>query len=266
MLRIIWMFIANFFRLPRLFYGFYKYSNPKKNFTREEKYGWIHDNIKYANKCGRVTIDLKGLENLPKKPELPPPVEPVAEGETPAPAAPGYVMYANHQGLFDILSLCQEVAEPFSVISKKEVEHIPLLDRILFLLGNEFMDRDDVRQSLKVIQTVTRRVKSGHNFCIFPEGTRSKNGNHIGEFKPGSFKAATMAKAPIVPVALIDSFLPFDKRSLKKVTVHVRILPPIYYEEYADTKTPELAEIVAKKIEKCIADTLTELGRSIENE
>lgn len=281
-MRIIWMFIANFFRLPRLFYGFFKLSNPKKNHTREEKYGWIHKNVKYANKGGRVIIDLTGLENLPKPSDIPliteskstTPETSTADSNTDTEAAsaeasvtaPGYVMYANHQGLFDILSLAQEVEEPFSVISKKEVEHTPLLNRILFMLGNEFMDREDVRQSLKVIQNVTRRVKSGQNFCIFPEGTRSRNGNHLGEFKPGAFKAATMAKAPIVPVALIDSFLPFDKRSIKKVTVHVRILPPIFYEEYKDLKTPELSDIVVNRIEKSISDTLISLGRSIETE
>ena len=70
-MRIFWMFIANFFRLPRLLYGFLKLSNPKKDYTREEKYGWIHNNIKYANKGGRVVIDLTGLENLPKKSDVP---------------------------------------------------------------------------------------------------------------------------------------------------------------------------------------------------
>ena len=69
------------------------------------------------------------------------------------------------------------------------------------------MDRNDIRQSLQVIVNVTNEVKNGRNYLIFPEGTRSKMGNEMLEFKGGSFKAATKAKCPIVPVALIDSFI-----------------------------------------------------------
>ena len=58
-----------------------------------------------------------------------------------------------------------------------------------------------MRQAMKVIIDVSKEVEKGRNYLIFPEGTRSKNGNKIGTFKGGSFKAATKAKCPIVPVA-----------------------------------------------------------------
>ena len=60
---------------------------------------------------------------------------------------------------------------------------------------------------------MAEEVKKGRNFIIFPEGTRSRQGNHTLEFKGGSFKAAMKAKCPIVPCALIDSFIPFDENS-----------------------------------------------------
>lgn len=53
----------------------------------------------------------------------------------------------------------------------------------------------------------------------------------IGEFKGGSFKAATKARCPIVPVALIDSFKPFDTNTISQVTVQVHFMEPLYYEE-----------------------------------
>ena len=96
--------------------------------------------------------------------------------------------------------------------------------------------------------------KSRRNYTIFPEGTRSKNGNRVGEFKGGSFKAATKVKCPIVPVALIDSFKPFDSHSLKPVEVQVHYLKPLYYDEYKDMKTTEIAEEVQKRIEKVIEE------------
>ena len=99
------------------------------------------------------------------------------------------------------------------------------------------IDRDDVKQSMQVIINVIKEVKAGRNYLIFAEGTRSKNGNQIGSFKGGSFKAATKAKCPIVPVALIDSFKPFDTKTISQVTVQVHFLEPLYYEEYKNMKT-----------------------------
>ena len=114
------------------------------------------------------------------------------------------------------------------------------------------LDRDDIRQGMQVILTVANEVKNGRNYLIFPEGTRSRNGNEVQEFKGGSFKAATRAKCPIVPVALIDSFKPFDTNTISQVTVQVHFLEPILYEEYQNMKTTEIAEIVKKRIEKVI--------------
>ena len=105
---------------------------------------------------------------------------------------------------------------------------------------------------MQVIIDVSKEVQNGKNYLIFAEGTRSKNGNQIGSFKGGSFKAATKAKCPIVPVALIDSFKPFDTKTISQVTVRVHFLEPLYYEEYKNMKTTEIAEIVHDRIQKII--------------
>ena len=144
-----------------------------------------------------------------------------------------------------LLTICER---PLSVVAKKEVKNIPLLNKVFKCLGALFIDREDVRQSMQVILDVSKEVSKGRNYIIFPEGTRSKNGNCVGEFKGGSFKAATKAKCPIVPVALIDSFKPFDTNSTKAVEVQVHILQPLLYEEYRNMKTVEIAEEVRNRI------------------
>ena len=95
-------------------------------------------------------------------------------------------------------------------------------------------------------------VKEKRNVLIFAEGTRSKEGNKIGTFKGGSFKSATMSRCPIVPCALVDAFKPFDENSIKPVTVKLRYLTPIYYEEYKDMKASEIAEEVQNRIQNAI--------------
>ena len=59
------------------------------------------------------------------------------------------------------------------------------------------MDREDVRQSLTVIQNVTAEVANGRNYLIFPEGTRH---DEIGEGKTGAAMMAIRTGAPILPV------------------------------------------------------------------
>jgi len=89
---------------------------------------------------------------------------------------------------------------------------------------------------------------------IFPEGTRSKNKNNILEFKGGSFKSAMNARCPIVPVALIDSYKAFDSHSLSKLTVQIHYLKPLYYEDYKEMKSVEIATIVSDMILKAIEE------------
>ena len=96
-------------------------------------------------------------------------------------------------------------------------------------------------------------MKNGKNFLLFPEGTRSRRGNKLLDFKGGSFKCAVKAKCPIVLCALVDSYKPFDESSIKRVKVKISYLPPIYYEEYKDMKTPEIAAEVKRRIEQEIS-------------
>ena len=152
-----------------------------------------------------------------------------------------------------MLAIIEACDQPFSVVAKKEVANVPLLKQTFKCMKAYMIDREDIRQSMQVIMDVTEEVKKGRNYLIFAEGTRTKDGNHPHEFKGGSFKAATKSKCPIVPVALIDSYKAFDTGSIKKLTVQVHFLEPIYYEEYKDMKTTEIASEVKRRIEETIA-------------
>ena len=55
-----------------------------------------------------------------------------------------------------------------------------------------------------------------------------------------------------MPVALIDSFKPFDTNTIQPVTVQVHFLKPVLYEEYKNMKTTELAALVQERIQKTI--------------
>lgn len=231
--RIKMMIRRNFIHMPRLFTKLMSYATNDK-ISEEQKYALIREIGEYGCKSGNVTIHGYGVDLLPEQ--------------------SGYIMYPNHQGLFDVMGLVYLNSTSFGVVIKKEAYNIFCLKQLVQTMGGLFMDREDPRQGLQIINEVARQVKEGRNFLIFPEGTRSKNGNHVGEFKSGSFKAATKAKCPIVPIAIIDSFLPFDNTTTEQVDVQIHILPPIFYDEYHGMKTSEIADLVKSRIEKVIEE------------
>ena len=190
--------------------------------------------MKLAVKSGNIDLQIYGKENIPKE--------------------DGFLIYANHQGLFDIVALAATCDRPWAAVLKKELYKLPVLKQMVDCTKSYPMDREDIRQSMQVIQAVTKEIEKGRNYLIFPEGTRSKKGNQMLDFHGGSFKCATKAKCPILPIAFIDSFKVLDQKGSKKVTVQLHYLEPIYYEEYKGLNTVELARLVRSRIEKTVSE------------
>ncbi len=235
MIRIALMVLRSLLNLPYWLFHINQLCDIEK-YDAATRYAFLHKLVPIVNRRGRVIIDCHGLENLPKE--------------------NGYIMFPNHQGLFDALAFLETHERPFVTVMKKEIKNTILLKQIIQLLQAEVIDREDIRQSMQVIMNMSRRVKTGENFLIFAEGTRSRNGNNLLEFKGGSFKSATNAKCPIVPVALIDSFKPFDTKSLRKQKVQIHYLKPLYYEDYKDMKSTEIAELVSSTIQNKIIEVI----------
>ena len=232
MKRILLMVCRNIFIVPWLYLKLCWYASHTNSIPVEKKMALLKTIVGYANRGGNVEIKAYGVENIP------------SEGS--------FMFFPNHQGMYDVLAIIDACDNTFSVVAKKEVANVPLLKQTFACTKSYMMDREDIRQSMQVIMNVANDVKNGKNFLIFPEGTRSKNGNVIGEFKGGSFKAATKARCPIVPVALIDTYKAFDTGSIEPLTVQVHFLKPMHYEEYKDMKTAEIAAEVKRRIEETI--------------
>lgn len=233
MRRIVLMVVRLFYIAPWYLFRIWRLSRNEKA-SLEERYAYIKKVTRAANRAGRVKVESHGLENLPKE--------------------NGYIFYPNHQGMFDVLVFLESCPAPFAFVTKKEARNIILLKQVGDALGSLAIDREDIRQSMQVINAMTEAVKEKKNILIFAEGTRSKLGNRLLDFKGGSFKAAVRARCPIVPCALIDSFKPFDEKSIRPVTVKLVYLPPLYYEEYKGMKTQEIAAEVKGRIERTIAE------------
>lgn len=236
MRRIGLMVIKRIIFLPTWFFKIWRMGRSTDTHTEQERYHYLQKVVNKANKAGRVEVESYGIENIPTE--------------------DGFIMFPNHQGMFDMLAIISKCPKPFGVVVKKEAANVILVKQVLELLRGISLDRSDLKASLQMINQICEEVKKGRNYIIFAEGTRSKNGNQILDFKGGSFKCAVKAKCPIVPVALIDSFKPFDISSIKKEKVQVHYLEPIYPEQYIGLKTTEIAHLVHDKIQLKINENI----------
>lgn len=232
MKRILLMVLYNLPFVPYWWWQMCYYAKHADEIREEKRYALLKKITIHANKGGRVKIAAYGKENIPE------------DG--------GFMFFPNHQGLFDVLAVIEACDRPFAPVAKIEVKNTPFLKQVFQILKAKFMDRNDLRQNMRVIKEISEEVKAGKCWLIFPEGTRSRQGNKLLEFKGGSFKSAMYAKCPIVPVAMIDSFKPFDTNTISPATVQVHFLPPIPYEVYGKMKSTEIALMVRGQIEETI--------------
>lgn len=234
--RLLMVVLKNIGIVPAAWVKLCKYAKHTDAYSYEEKYKHIRYIIRHVCKSGNIDLQVTGVDNIPKE--------------------DGFLMCGNHQGIFDIVAIVESFDRPIAGVLKKELGKIPFLKQIIECTNSYCMDREDVRQSMQVIQAVAKELEKGRNIVIFPEGTRSKNGNTMGEFHAGTFKCVTKSKVPIVPFALIDSFKVLDQDGCGPLKVQLHYLKPICYEEYKNLKTNEIAELVKSRVGEAIQKNL----------
>lgn len=237
--RLALMILRNLHHIPGAWFKLCHYARHTDKYPEAEKFNHIRYILQLAVNSGNLNLVVSGKENIPTN--------------------TGFIMYGNHQGMFDVLALAATYEGPLAAVFKKELANIPFLKQVIACTKSFAMDREDARQAMTVIRAVTQEVQAGRRYVIFPEGTRSKSGNRMRPFHAGSFRCALKAKCPIVPVAFVDCFKVLDQKGSKPLTVQIHYLKPIPFEEYGDLKTVEVAALVqqriAEKITECTGET-----------
>lgn len=181
---------------------------------------------KIALKLFRIELDIQGLENLPR------------DG--------GYLITPNHQSNFDVIFF-----QVFGVLSgflaKIELKKIFFIRDLVKITESEFINRKSIRESVKVIDVASKKIKNGKVMVVFPEGTRSKTGKLL-EFKLGAFRLATKVDAPIIPVTIIGA-KDIKNRFPRKTKVTIIFDKPITKEEYQNLGSNDLALKIREIIE-----------------
>ena len=157
-------------------------------------------------------------------------------GEENVPTDEAVLYVANHRSMADIVVTYARCPRLTGFVAKKVVDKVPALRAWMRRLHCEFLDRDDIKQGLKVILSCIEKVKNGISIFIFPEGTRNKNSadpTDIGEFKDGSFKIASKTGCKVVPVAITGTNKVFEDHlpNIKSANVILEYGKPITIKE-----------------------------------
>ena len=156
-----------------------------------------------------------------------------------------YVMVLNHNSMVDILSV-YNLPLVFKWVSKKEVYRIPIVGRLLLAHGDIVINRASTKEAMQLVHTRGKEwLAKEASVAIFPEGTRSKDGE-IHNFKAGAFILAKDAEVPILPIVLDGTDRVFRKGFFMNWSnrITIKILPPISKEDVVERPIKEvMAEV-----------------------
>lgn len=154
------------------------------------------------------------------------------EGRENIETSQNYVFVANHQGAYDIWAIYGFLNHNFRWMMKKSLEKIFAVGPACKKAGHVFVDDSKVSGIREAITDSEKLLAKGMSLVIFPEGSRSWDGNMI-PFKRGAFMLAAEFKLPVVPVTIDGSFKAMPRRTynMTPTTIRIVIHKPIWPSE-----------------------------------
>ena len=207
------------------------YSKKIDKIPLEKRYEKVRNLIRLANRKLKVDVIVEGKENI----------------------IDGACYFGNHLHMTDPLPIFNIFEKPIAFLGKIEIQKYPFAGKALAVGGGLFLDRENLKQQLKIMMKVQDSLKAHEcSWMIFPEGTRNKDQQLvIPEFHHGTFRAAMKAGVPVIPVVNYGTFRILDTScSLKTYPTIVKFLKPIMPEEYQGKTTEEVAALVHSMIQK----------------
>ena len=160
-----------------------------------------------------------------------------------------YIYMSNHQSNFDIPVLLAHLPVQFRWLAKEELFKIPIFSRAMRGAGYVRIDRFNREAAIESLKEAAAKMKNGVSIMIFPEGTRSRDGD-IRPFKKGGFVMAVDTGVPIVPVIVQGTWPIMAKSSWRINTGEVSLLieKPIDTTGYTRETKDDLIETVRSVI------------------
>ena len=183
------------------------------------------------------------------------------EGAESVPEGEAMVVTCNHQSFFDIPLLFFLPIWRFKFVSKVEVRNIPAIGWMLGLRGDIVIRRGTTSAATTLHSEGSAHLQAGTSVVIFPEGTRTKDGE-VHRFKEGAFRLAKDNGVGVLPCVLEGTPRLFTKRGLQSRTLRLRVLEPISSVAVAATEPKVMAARVEEMTRQALAEIRNEKSES----
>lgn len=163
-----------------------------------------------------------------------------------------YIFVANHQSLYDIPLVYGWLKNNFKWIIKKEFRKMPVMGYLCYRMGHIFIDRSNPMRAKQSLDQAKQNLKKGNtSIFLFPEGTRTRNGQ-VGRFKRGAFTIARDLHLPIVPVSIIGAYeaLPKGLNCIIPGKIKIIFHQPIDTTHLTDDNLSEMVDNVREIVTK----------------
>lgn len=183
------------------------------------------------------------------------------EGAHHVPSGEPVVFMSNHESWVDIPALLVAIPGQVRFLAKKSLFSVPFLGWAMRAMGFIPVDRENRRTAIRSFEDAAERIKAGRSVLVFPEETRTTDGNLL-PFQRGGFLIALKAGLPIVPVGLEGARRCMPKHSyiVRPGRVTVRFGEPIPTAGLGVTAKSALMERVQAEIERLRGNTATAAG------
>ena len=163
-----------------------------------------------------------------------------------------YIFASNHASLIDIPLLLIAVNRYTVFIAKSELSKIPIFKSILDMAGFIFVDRKNNDNAVKSMNNLMDDIKKiPRSVAIFPEGTRTSDGNLL-PFKKGAAIFAINTDIPVVPVAISGTYSWSKKKlfDISQSVISFEFGKPIITENYSFNDRDYLTEKIKTNIKR----------------
>lgn len=160
------------------------------------------------------------------------------------------ILMPNHESYLDVPALIASCPVPLRFVARKEVFKVPIMGAAMWATGQISIDRSDQSKAIESLKQAAKQVSSGRTVLLFPEGTRSSDGD-LGPFKKGGFMLALEAGAPIIPIGLSGTrgLVPRGSWMYSRSRVAIVVGDPISTEGLGVEDREWLMETVRERIE-----------------
>lgn len=173
----------------------------------------------------------------------------------------GLLICSNHQSYLDPLILGVVCPRPVNYLGRKSLFRFRPLG--WFLGWNDTIPIDREAIGIGGLKETMRRIKRGESVVMFPEGTRTHDGE-VHSLMPGFCAVAKRSKATLVPIGFDGAFqaFPRDRKFPMPGRIHVVMGKPVLFEEYESLTDQETTDLLASRISACFEQAREHWRRS----